>query len=221
MPTIADYNQFPQIKVGLHTFAVKSRSAETYNFLFDPDTNTQSRFNKYVKKDADFELNVGSTILAIRTEGLAGHWDKVKQMMDAASLHDEILQLLNQSVFTEYVKTVEYQTVLSKALIKIPLINAQNLKAAKNGAVLKAEVFALAFKPVLVIGDSSNAYKGHLSKEVEWLKDYHPSVRKVGTVTIKKGSLLGTGSLEFSSSLKIYAPKLKLLLAEFTKKKVL
>jgi len=84
-------------------------------------------------------------------------------------------------------------------------------------------VYPLTKKAILVIGDGSNARKGHLPKELAWLDQAHAAIKKLGTVKITKGTILGNskGSLEFSSSLKALLPKLQPVLLEFTKKQVI
>ena len=94
--------------------------------------------------------------------------------------------------------------------------NAANLKAAKDGAVLKAKYY----KPVILVGSTTDALAGHDKATITFL-EANSVVKKEGTITIKKGSLTNPGSLTFGGGLASPPAEAKDWLAGITKKKLL
>ena len=94
--------------------------------------------------------------------------------------------------------------------------NAANLKAAKDGSVLKAKYL----KPVILIGNATSATQGHDPAAIAFL-EANSVVKKQGTITIKKGGLTGPGSLTFGGDLKSPPIEAKTWLERITKKKLI
>ncbi|MEO6062584.1 MAG: hypothetical protein ABIQ99_11665 [Thermoflexales bacterium] len=94
--------------------------------------------------------------------------------------------------------------------------NAANLKAAKDGAVLKAAYY----KPVILVGSTTDATAGHDKVTLTFLTA-NSAVKKMGTITIKKGSLTNPGSLTFGGGLVSPPAEAKTWLARITKKKLI
>ncbi len=94
--------------------------------------------------------------------------------------------------------------------------NAANLKAAKDGAVLKAAYY----KPVILIGNTTDEAAGHDKATIVFLQA-NSVIKKKGTVTIKKGGLTGPGSLTFGGGLVSPPSEAKTWLERITKKKLI
>lgn len=94
--------------------------------------------------------------------------------------------------------------------------NTANLKAAADGAVLKAKYY----KPVILIGNTSSATQGHDPAVIAFL-EANSAVKKEGTVKIKKGGLTGPGSLTFGGGLVSPPAEAKTWLERITKKKLI
>ncbi len=94
--------------------------------------------------------------------------------------------------------------------------NTANLKAAKDGAVLKAAYY----KPVILVGSATAEAAGHDAATVAFLKA-NSAVKKKGTITIKKGKLTNPGSLTFGGDLKSPPSEAKTWLEGITKKKLI
>ena len=94
--------------------------------------------------------------------------------------------------------------------------NAANLKAAKDGAVLKAAYY----KPVILIGSATDEHAGHDNATIAFLQA-NSVVKKAGTIKIKKGGLSGPGSLTFGGGLASPPSEAKTWLERITKKKLI
>ena len=92
--------------------------------------------------------------------------------------------------------------------------NAANLKAAKDGAVLKAAYY----KPVILVGSTTDQHAGHDKATIAFLLA-SSAVKKEGT--IKKGGLTGPGSLTFGGGLVSPPAEAKTWLERITKKKLI
>ena len=94
--------------------------------------------------------------------------------------------------------------------------NAANLKAAKDGAVLKAAYY----KPVILVGSTTDQHAGHDKATIAFLLT-SSAVKKEGTIKIKKGGLTGPGSLTFGGGLVSPPAEAKTWLERITKKKLI
>jgi hypothetical protein len=226
MITKAELVAFPLIRTAFIAWGQKTHNQDNVSYFLEDATDAQVLYNKYFAPNADLLLNFDGPLNGQITEAARrADWAAVKKLIESSK--DHFTLIIEQDAWIKFRATVEYETALIKSLVKNPVINAANLKAAKNGDSLKAEVYPLITKAILIIGDKSTLRKGHLAKETSWIDKNHSAIKKVGAVKITKGGGLfkdkekGKGSLEFSSTLKPYLPKLKLVLAEFTKKAVL
>lgn len=94
--------------------------------------------------------------------------------------------------------------------------NAANLKAAKDGAVLKAKYY----KPVILVGSTTDELAGHDKAAIAFL-EANSAVKKEGTIKIKKGSLTNPGTLTFGGGLVSPPSEAKTWLERITKKKLI
>lgn len=222
MITKAELIAFPLIKAAFIAWGKQTLNQDNVSYFLEDATDAQVLYNKYFKPDADLFLNFDSDLSISMTEAARrADWASVKKLIEGSKNH--FIGQIEQDAWFKFKATAEYETALIKSLVRNPVVNAANLKAAKNGDTLKAEVYSLKTKAILIIGDKSTLRKGHLAKETSWIDKCHAVNKKVGTVKITKGSILAKskGSLEFSSTLKPFLPKLKLVLADFTKKQVI
>ncbi len=222
MITKAELVAFPLIKAAFIAWGKKTLNLDNVSYFLEDATDAQVLYNKYFAPSADLLLNFDGPLNGQITEAAKrADWAAVKKLIESSK--DHFIKQIEEDAWFKFKATPEYETALIKSLVKNPVINAANLKAAKDGDTLKAEVYPLTTKAILIIGDKSTLRKGHLPKETSWIDKNHSVNKKVGTVKITKSSLLkaGKGTLEFSSTLKPFLPKLKLVLADFTKKQVI
>jgi hypothetical protein len=230
MITKAELIAFPLIKTAFVVYGQKTQNVDNVSFFLEDSTEGQALYNKYFSPDAALQLNFDSELSRLLKEAaIKPDWKTVKLLIDG--WREIKFPGVIAAVWKEFIETVEYETALYRSLVKNPVVNAANLKAAKDGEILKAEVYppikTTRKRAILVIGDKSTPRKGHLAKETSWIDKVHSANKKVGTVKITKGGGLlkdkekGKGSLEFSSTLKPYLAKLQPVLAEFSKKQVI
>lgn len=222
MITKAELVAFPLIRAAFIAWGQKTHNQDNVSYFLEDATDAQALYNKYFAPNADLLLNFDDALNARMTEAARrGDWAAVKKLIDGSK--DHFIGQIEQDAWFKFKATAEYETALIKSLVKNSVINAANLKTAKSGDSLKAEVYPLTTKAILIIGDKSTLRKGHLAKETSWIDKNHSVNKKVGTVKITKGTILGKskGTLEFSATLKPFLPKLKLVLADFTKKQVI